>query len=231
MTENIFEACIDRVFLPDYTNPLEAAANASKMWANGSKISVSFLDGARDVQEKIMYYANQWSQYANIKFEFGNDPKSKIRISFRESGSWSAIGTDCLRKDWFPPNTPTMNFGWLTPGLSDEKYSSVILHEFGHALGLIHEHQSPASGIDWNKTAVTKYFSGSPNYWDAETVASNIFRRYTGTQTQYPHTAFDAKSIMVYPIAREWTNNGYRVEMNSVLSQADKDFIRNLYRR
>jgi len=30
-----------------------------------------------------------------------------------------------------------------------------VLHEFGHALGLIHEHQSPfKGGFEWNKDEV-----------------------------------------------------------------------------
>lgn len=231
MSGKVLEVCVDRIFPSHSANPLEAAAETSKKWPKGSTLRVKFLDGITEVQNKVKYYANQWSQYANIQFEFGNDPNAEIRISFQESGSWSAIGTDCLRKDIFPTHKPTMNFGWLMPGLPEMKYSSVVLHEFGHALGLIHEHQSPASEIVWNRQAVINYFSGSPNYWDIETIEFNILRRYSGAKTQFSHTAFDHKSIMVYPIAKEWTNDGYAVTMNSFLSQADKDFIRNLYPR
>ena len=32
-----------------------------------------------------------------------------------------------------------------------------MLHEFGHALGLIHEHQSPfPGGFEWNREAVSE---------------------------------------------------------------------------
>ncbi len=35
---------------------------------------------------------------------------------------------------------------------------STVLHEFGHSLGLIHEHQSPfKGGFEWNKDEVRSY--------------------------------------------------------------------------
>ncbi|WP_437321271.1 matrixin family metalloprotease [Sorangium sp. So ce385] len=40
-----------------------------------------------------------------------------------------------------------MNFGWLTLESTQADVESVVLHEFGHALGLIHEHQHPENGI------------------------------------------------------------------------------------
>ena len=51
----------------------------------------------------------------------------------------------------------------------------MILHEFGHALGLIHEHQNPIQAIDWNKPAVIADLSGPPNNWDRDTIEHNMF--------------------------------------------------------
>jgi len=44
---------------------------------------------------------------------------------------------------------PTMNFGWLNEDSDEDEYSRVVLHEFGHSLSCIHEHQHPANGIPW----------------------------------------------------------------------------------
>jgi hypothetical protein len=52
-----------------------------------------------------------------------------------------------------------MNYGWLLANTPDQEYSRVVLHEFGHALGAIHEHQHPAAGIPWDKPKVYEYYA------------------------------------------------------------------------
>jgi Matrixin len=140
----------------------EAAVLRSKLWKPGRTLRVTFLDGHPIVQTKIEYYASLWSQYANITFVFATDPDAEIRISFKGQGSWSAIGTDALVAEYYPYNSPTMNYGWLTPDSSEKDYSSVVLHEFGHALGMIHEHQNPTNPIQWNEQEVIAALSGPP---------------------------------------------------------------------
>ena len=54
------------------------------------------------------------------------------------------------------------------------EYERVVVHEFGHALGAIHEHQNPKGGIEWNLPAVYKYFAGPPNFWSKEDVDVNV---------------------------------------------------------
>lgn len=53
----------------------------------------------------------------------------------------------CTECHLLPPDKPTMNFGRLHDGTSEFEASAVILHEFGHALGCLHEYQFPAFGI------------------------------------------------------------------------------------
>jgi hypothetical protein len=116
-----------------------------------------------------------------------------------------------------------MNFGWLTLKSSDEDHRSVVLHEFGHALGCIHEHQNPAGGIQWNKDVVYRYYAGKPNYWSREKVDHNIFRRYGQDITQF--SAFDPGSIMLYPLPKEHTLDGFEIGLNTQLSATDIAFI------
>lgn len=204
---------------PANASPFEAAAERAKLWLPGRTLRVAFLDGTTEAQALVAHYARQWCDYANIHFDFGHHARAEIRIAFRDDGSWSAIGTDALVEELFPADEPTMNFGWL-----DE---AVVLHEFGHALGLIHEHQSPAQAIQWDEAAVIAYLAGPPNYWPAERTRANVFERYSVTQTQY--TDFDPSSIMLYYFPPEFTLNRQQFTQNTVLSEQDKHFIAQCY--
>ncbi|MCB0061411.1 MAG: hypothetical protein KDE19_04830 [Caldilineaceae bacterium] len=204
--------------------PVALAALTGKLWKPGRTLRVHFLDGDAEVQERLKPFAHQWSEYANIQFVFVNDPNAEIRISFQQAGSWSYIGTDALG---IPKGQPTMNFGWLTKATANDEYSRVVTHEFGHAIGCIHEHQNPATNIPWNKEAVYDYYAGPPNNWTRQQTDINLFTRYSATLTQF--SAFDRDSIMLYPIPNEFTIGDFEVGWNRVLSSMDKQFVATLY--
>jgi Astacin (Peptidase family M12A) len=204
--------------------PEEIAIITGKKWNNGRTLRVCFLDGVPDIQKKVEKYAHEWEEFANIKLSFGNDPNAEIRISFKEKGSWSYIGTDCLGID---KAKPTMNFGWLKLDTPEDEYSRVVLHEFGHALGCIHEHQNPSTNIPWDKEAVYRLYMGPPNNWTKEQVDSNIFQRYSKTETNF--TTFDKNSIMLYAIPNSLTIGDFEVGWNRILSNVDKEFMRKIY--
>lgn len=255
MSESAIRTCIDRI-LPDELifesmrraveeNPANAASFQSrgflpgvmpdvprvflaaltgKLWQPGRTLRVRFLDGDPLVQERIPPFAQQWSEHANIQFEFTDDPEAEIRISFAQAGSWSYLGTDALV---IPRSQPTMNFGWLTRATPNEEYARVVIHEFGHALGCIHEHQNPASEIPWNKEAVYDFYQGPPNFWAREQVDINLFTRYAEDITQF--SDFDPDSIMLYPIPNQFTRGDFEVGWNHALSDTDKHYVGVLY--
>lgn len=197
----------------------------ASQWQPGDIIRVTFLDGEESLRESVKAVALTWQRYANLKLYFVDSPAgSEVRISFKQPDSWSYIGTDCLT---VPADEPTMNYGWLTPNSSADEIDRVVLHEFGHALGCIHEHQNPAGGIRWNKEVVYAYYAGPPNEWSKDEIDRNLFQVYDRDLTV--HTSLDAASIMIYPIDRKFTLDGFEVGLNNQLSSTDKKFIQEIY--
>ena len=120
-----------------------------------------------------------------------------------------------------------MNLGWIVDRKTEADIRGVILHEFGHALGAVHEHESPRANIHWNKEAVYRDLGGDPNYWDRAKVDQNMFTVYTTEQVQA--TAFDGNSIMLYYFPPNWTTDGKGTTFNTELSERDKAYIKFCY--
>src|SRR5260370_38581517 len=115
-----------------------------KRWEPGYTLRCRFLDGNDFQKGRVKEKAQIWQEFANINIDFSDDASAEVRISFvADSGSWSAVGNDCLVAAYFPAFQPTMNFGWLRDDTDDDECERVVVHEFGHALGCIHEHPSP----------------------------------------------------------------------------------------
>jgi hypothetical protein len=199
-----------------------------KKWENGHTLSCHFLDGDDFQQGKVKDKADIWCDYANVTFNFVDDPSSEIRISFQaDAGSWSAVGTDCLVTDYFPQYQPTMNFGWLRDDTADEEYERVVVHEFGHALGCIHEHQQPNEDLKWNVDAVYAAFSGPPNYWSKDDIDHNVLQKYSPEGISA--TRFDRDSIMLYQFDGSLFVDGVGTPLNTHLSDQDKQMIGQMY--
>jgi hypothetical protein len=124
-----------------------------------------------------------------------------------------------------------MNFGRLTDASPDDDLKRTVLHEFGHAIGLIHEHQNPYADrpIAWNKAAVKADCSKPPNSWTDKQIEDNIFQHYN--RDDVIATDRDPLSIMLYPIPSAWTLDGFSRAMNRELSAEDKRLVRNVYPR
>jgi hypothetical protein len=133
------------------------------------------------------------------------------------------LGTDALL---LPADQATMNYGWLTPTTPDEEHSRVVLHEFGHALGAIHEHQHPEAGIPWDREKVYEYYARTQN-WSRTDVDNNIFAKYDRDQLNM--SAYDKNSIMHYSVTEELTVGDWSIGFNRILSPRDKDFMRIVY--
>src|SRR5918999_5491829 len=202
-----------------------AAVERLRLWENGKRLRIRFLDGDPVVQQKIANIAPEWEQVTNLKLDFVRDGTAEIRISFRDVGfSWSTVGTDAVSR---PRTLPSMNYGWLKPNTAEREYRRVVLHEFGHALGMIHEHNNPAAAgqIPWDKPKVYAYYARQG--WSKQDVDENIFAVYARDATNF--SAFDPTSIMEYAVPDELTVGSYSIGWNTELSEQDKEFMRRQY--
>ena len=207
-----------------HSDRLDLAMDKNRMWESGTTLRVQLLGGSPLVREKVVVYFLEWLKYANLHISWVTSGSADIRVGFEKGdGSWSQVGTDCRNVE---PNKPTMNFGWFSDETPEEEFARTILHEFGHALGCIHEHSNPSTGIPWNKPAVYKYYEQEYE-WEKAKVDRNILRAYDKNITQF--STFDETSIMIYPIPAQLTTNGYSTKWNKMLSKADKSFIAQAY--
>lgn len=141
----------------------------------------------KTITERLQPIVNVKLMFYDENQELINPNVADIRIDFDEfNGAWSLLGTECLTvKD---KNEPTMNFGWFDV--------PTTLHEFCHALGMVHEHQNPkGKTILWDKERVREW-AKSTQGWDQETTDSNIIERYKLNEIN--GSTFDSKSIMLY---------------------------------
>lgn len=221
--------CTPRLLTRDIARPhvatvgvsgrLQAVAPVNRQWPAGTVLSVAFIGGSPQERDLVRAIVPQWEARCGIKFDWRTSLPATIRVSFDPSdGAWSYVGTDNAE---IPANQPTLNLGWVE--------QDVILHEFGHALSLAHEHQNPKGGIRWNEAEVIRDLSGPPNYWDEETIRHNVLDHLALDQVHA--TEFDAQSIMLYSFPASWTLDGFSAPWNQSISAKDAELALKFYPR
>ncbi len=106
----------------------------TKIW-NQETITFYFLDGTAQQKSEVKKFANLWQRYTGIKFIYTDKKPSLFsfkpyyKITFKGSSNQSTKGAV----------NGTIQLGNLSDNIIFRKMT--ILHEFGHMLGLGHEHQ------------------------------------------------------------------------------------------
>jgi hypothetical protein len=146
----------------------------------------------------------------------GNYRDNEIVISFKQTGAWSYVGTGINNKT---TQRPTMNFGWFDV--------ATVIHEFCHALGMIHEHQNPyGTEIDWNKPELYQWAQDTQG-WGKEQTNTQIIDKYN--QNDINGSAFDPCSVMLYFYPAYLTNNNVGTSQNLRMSPVDMEWLANQY--
>jgi hypothetical protein len=213
---------------------------AARRWWVGQTLTIAFNGGDDNLYAQIEQAASVWIQpgFANLKFNFKDsnghyrhwtvddtNRAADIRIAFisdkTNGGYWSVIGRDSIDETLKggKPYQPSMNFGGFDKTLPAD-WAGTVRHEFGHALGFEHEHQSPAAGCDFRfdndpgyvktldsegwytndgagrRPGLYTYLGGKENYWLPSEVDFNL--KSIPTTSAFAVGPFDKRSIMKY---------------------------------
>lgn len=184
-------------------------------------IGVHFLNGDEGQKELVRQSARQWLSGALgslVQFSFDvTRPRAQITINLQSDRNNSIVGRASAD---YAQSQATMNLFNMI--------DHIIMHEFGHALGLNHEHQNPAVAIRWNKPAVIAEMAKQG--WTPEMCEQNIFTRFNSSYACVGDPGFNRNSIMLYPIPKSWTEDGFSSGTNASISAGDRSCMVGIYR-
>jgi hypothetical protein len=242
----------------------EYVVSRKRIWPCGSTVTVAFKGGSPSLRRGIAEAIADWTRASNVKLDFGSanagfrnwNPadtsySAQIRISFDDPdrGYWSLIGSDSVNPRIVRAGKASMNFHGFAEQLPTG-WRSTVLHEFGHALGFLHEHQFPAVGCDFRfdddpgyvptvtpagvfvqdsqgrRPGLYTYLSGEPNKWSSQRVDFNLRMIPSVSDAFRTSASLDRSSIMKY-FFKDWffksgaTSACYTAGKNEQLSPGD----------
>jgi hypothetical protein len=246
--------------------------NLTKRWQPGQVLKVAFRGGNTPLHRDIANAVTEWTNFANLKFDFGVNPATgshrtwsksdtdfaaDIRVSFDQTGYYSLVGNDSINRTITKPGEESLNL----EGFDQQRpadWKTVAQHEFGHAIGFEHEHQSPLAPCDFRfdndpgyvpttdsfgqyipdthnrRPGLYTRLGGPPNNWPASVVDFNL--KQLPESHAYEVGPFDKDSIMKY-FFPDWmfvsgTNSHcYTGGENLVISDGDKQGAAKVYPR
>lgn len=241
----------DRVFQNAFLRPIRVAFNGGSPAVRHEikRIAQDWADETNALTDPIERPRRFYDPYdldGALNFDFGYETPegfrfhtwsyedqqyaADIRIGFEDGqGFWSMIGTDATQPWIAPPGAASMNLEGLHGYAPMPKnWRGTVYHEFGHALGLLHEHQHPTSecgdalrleddegyqlaldeddraipDVEGRRPGVLTQLQHAPNYWSREDAQHNL--QQLKKTKDLAVVDFDPQSIMRYEFAAEW---------------------------
>lgn len=194
------------------------AVKKDKRWPAHTQLKVYFFDVVPTSKRlDFIDIARQWlvNGVSLSLDQTNNIDESHIRVKLEKGSNVSRVGTfaGSHPKDW------TLKVHDVTPDR--------VLHEFGHALGLLHEYFHSQRNFAWNEENVYRDYAIHPG-WNKSQVDQWVFEK-AAEYNKEEITRFDIDSVMVYPMKKEWSTLNRAFPVPSKLSQGDIDTIRKLY--
>jgi len=209
------------------------AEEPTKQWGARAVITVAFRGGSNELRQKIADTAAIWEAQGAVTFDFGKpgafrewtsrdqNYAANVRIAFDKAGDYSLVGRASIDRTVVAPNHASMNLQDFDGRRRFDK--AVVLHEFGHVLGFLHEHQNPKGGCaaelryaddpgyaatkdpsgelindsQGRRPGVYSWFAGKPNEWSHDRVDRNVKILETNS-SKYQFGPYDPQSIMRY---------------------------------
>jgi hypothetical protein len=206
---------------PVLSRSKRGVALKTALWPQFSTVRISLMGMTKEQEKFTKDNINKWAPYINLKLEFTKELDGDIRIKADNdvSGGYSYFGT--AGKQTVGAGEPTMEIGFK--GGFNEFNAGTVLHEFGHALGLVHEHQHPDNTLDLDFDRIRTIYAATNQPGSVDENFAPFDSR------DVVSSAYDQASIMHYSIPETYLNSGHRVEEGNELSEGDKQFARELY--
>ncbi len=222
--------------------------NITTLWGPGyGELRVCFFGtaGTKDMRSKIAKIANEWNaSIPGLRLNFGSlsnpdvcptssdTEQYQIRVAFTNQGSWSLVGTQSVTFAGANEASMSLDLAVTQRKASDPELRHTVLHEFGHAFGLEHEHQHPFQLCDreYNWNDIYQMLAKPPNEMDKEQVNDQMKR--LGKQGLMT-SDFDRRSVMLYAYPPAYfingTQSGCYSPRNTALSDGDKELLAKVY--
>lgn len=223
-----FNACSAELPQPP-PGQVGAVLNSTYAWPNGSTLRIGFVDGSYEARTAVRDMANRWTEHANLKFEWvltgtATEDDLDIRIQFDAPSCSSKLGTSSrYAAEW---GEVTMRLCNKDEQIGSDRFQRVVLHEFGHALGLEHEHQNPNAKFEWNYDYVYNYYA-TYSGWDRARTDRNVFDAVNPSGVLA--SEHDPDSVMHYSFPPEFTVDGTSLGGKNEISALDAKHIAEWY--